>query len=213
MSRESWWTIYIDKDTSDPYKGWGRIEIKGEDIKKFNIPTKYPDTYTKKSVGESHKFPNYGSLPSRGKAGRKKFTLNLNGELIIIKAHKSFTIKAIRAWLRTWADPNSKLITPGKRTYSLNGEKVGNQAYFIYFLLNKDSSAIKIGQTKNLEKRIRTLQTSSPAKLKLLKSLQVEGSEEALKQEQSLHQKFSPIKITGEWFKAEKELLDYISQL
>jgi hypothetical protein len=58
-----------------------------------------------------------------------------------------------------------------------------------------------------------TLQTSSPAKLKLVKSLQVEGSKEAHELEGSLHRKFDEFRLAGEWFRAEAALWDYINQL
>ena len=90
---------------------------------------------------------------------------------------------------------------------------MAHQAHFIYFILNEDSNAIKIGRAKDLAKRMNALQTSSPAKLKLIKSVQVEGGKEAHELEQSLHKKFSEIRLAGEWFKAEANLLEYISQL
>ncbi len=215
LSRRYWHTIYVDRDPNDPYKGWGWVEVAIEDIKKFGIPTGYPDTYTKfcRSPSERCKLPNNGNLPSRGKAGAKKFTLNLDGELVTIRAQKSLTIQAICAWIKTWASPNAKLVTPGNRTHSLDGEKLAHQAHFIYFILNEDSNAIKIGRAKDLAKRMNALQTSSPAKLKLIKSVQVAGGKEAHELEQSLHKKFSEIRLAGEWFKAEASLLDYIGQL
>ena len=216
MPRSYWNTIYIDKDPNDPYKGWSWVEVEIDDAKKFGVPTAYPETYNrfcKAPYGERHKLPNSGNLPSRGKSGTKKFTLNINGELITIRAHKSLTIQAFCAWVKIWADPNCKIITPGNRTLSLDAEKLAHQAHFIYFILNRDSNAIKIGHAKNLEKRIKTLQTSSPAKLTLIKSIQVGSSSEAKELERSLHRKFNEIRITGEWFKAEVDLLEYINQL
>jgi hypothetical protein len=208
-------TIYVDRDPNDPYKGWGWVEVTIEDSKRFNIPTGYPDTYTKfcRSPSERCKLPNNGNLPSRGKAGAKKFTLNLDGELVTIRAQKSLTIQAICAWIKTWASPNAKLVTPGNRTHSLDGEKLAHQAHFIYFILNEDSNAIKIGRAKDLAKRMNALQTSSPAKLRLIKSVQVAGGKEAHELEQSLHKKFNEIRLAGEWFKAEASLLEYIGQL
>jgi hypothetical protein len=215
MARSYWGTIYIDRDPTDPYKGWGWVEVTGEDIRKFGVPTANPDTYTKmcRSMSERWKLPNSGNLPSRGKAGAKKFTLSLDGELVTIRAQKSLTIQAVCAWIKTWASPNAKLITPGNRTHSLDGEKLGHQAHFVYFILNEDSKAIKIGRAKDLAKRMKALQTSSPALLRLIKSVQVEGTKEAHELEQSLHKQFSEIRLAGEWFKAEISLLDYISQL
>jgi predicted GIY-YIG superfamily endonuclease len=208
-------TIYIDRDPNDPYKGWGWVEVTIEDSKRFGIPTGDPDTYTKfcRSPSERFKLPNNGNLPSRGKAGAKKFTLNLNGELVTIRTQKSLTIQAVCTWIKTWASPDARLVTPGNRTHSLDGDKLAHQAHFVYFILNEDSNAIKIGRTKDLAKRMNALQTSSPAKLKLIKSVQVEGGKEAHELEQSLHKKFSEIRLAGEWFKAEASLLEYISQL
>ena len=57
------------------------------------------------------------------------------------------------------------------------------------------------------------LQTSSPVKLRLIKSVQVEGVKEAHELEQLLHRQFNEIRLAGEWFKAEANLLEYINQL
>ncbi len=204
--------IYVDRDPNDPYQGWGWVEVTTEDAKRFGIPTGYPYTYL---ISRSNpiNLPNNGNLPYRGKVGAKKFTLNLDGELVTIRAQKSLTIPAICAWIKTWASPTAKLVTPGNRTHSLDGEKLSHQTHFVYFILNEDSHAIKIGRATNLAKRMRSLQTASPAELKLLKSIQVDGAKAAQALEQSLHRQFSDIRLTGEWFKAEADLLQYISQL
>lgn len=213
MDRRYWHTIYVDRDLNDPYKGWGWVEVTTEDSKKFGIPTGYPETYAKfcKSPSERLNLPNSGNLTSRGKAGAKKFTLNLDGELVTIRAQKSLTVQAVCAWIRTWTSPNAKIVTPGNRTHSLDGDKIAHQAHFVYFILNEDSNAIKIVRAKDVEKRIKALQTSSPARLRLIKSVQVEGGEKAKKLEQSLHKQFHAIRLAGEWFKAESNLLEYVS--
>ena len=181
----------IDKDPDDPYKGWGWVDVKTEDIQKYGISCKYPDSYYRLAKTLTHEqrrtVPNSGNMPSRGKAGGKRFTLNINGDVVEIRAQKSLSIHAISTWVKSWASPDAKLITPGNRTHSLDGKKLANQAHFVYFILNEDSNAIKIGRAKDLVKRMNTLQTSSPAKLKLVKSLQVEGSKEAHELEGSLH--------------------------
>ncbi len=215
MGKSYWSTIYVDRDPNDPYKGWGWVEVTIEDIKRFGVSTGYPDTYAIfcKSPSECFKLPNSGNLPSRGKAGAKKFTLNIDGELVTIRAQKSLTIQAVCAWIKTWASPNTKVITPGNRTHTLNGEKLAHQAHFVYFILNEDSNAIKIGWAKDLGLRMKALQTSSPTQLKLVKSVQVEGGKKAQELERSLHKQFSTIRLAGEWFKAEVHLLEYINQL
>lgn len=215
MDKIYWHTIYVDRDPNDPYKGWGWVRVTTEDSERFGIPTGYPDTYTRfcRSTSDRLKLPNNGNLPSRGTAGAKKFTLNLDGEIVTIRAQKSLTIQAICTWIKTWASPNAKLVTPGNRTHSLDGDKLAHQAHFIYFILNEDSNAIKIGRAKDLAKRMNALQTSSPVKLRLIKSVQVEGVKEAHELEQLLHRQFNEIRLAGEWFKAEANLLEYINQL
>lgn len=215
MARSYWHTIYIDRDPNNPYKGWGWVEVTREDREKFDIPIGYPKTYIKscRCPSERLKLPNGGNLPSRGKAGAKKFILSLDGELITIRSQKSLTIQAICAWIKTWASLNAKIVTPGNRTHSIDGEKLAYQAHFVYFIFNEDSNAIKIGRAKDLPKRMKALQTSSPTRLRLIKSVQVEGGEEAQQLEKLLHKQFNEIRLAGEWFKAEANLLDYISQL
>lgn len=229
MVRKNWNVIYINKNPDNPDDGWGWVEVLTEDIKRFSIPhqqpvgrfitrhkevtvTKYKDSvpYTETHIKT---YVGYLNAPSRGRAAGKKFTLNIDGELITIKAQKSLTINAISAWLRTWASPETKIVTPGNRLLSISGEKLAKTAHFVYFILNSDSKAIKIGRARNVEQRMKSLQTSSPAHLQLIKSVQVEGASKAIELEQALHQQFQSIRLAGEWFKAEQSLIEYISQM
>lgn len=217
MSKVSWYMVYVDKDPDDIYKGWGWVEMKVEDSKKFNNLTRDPESYTVKvpqmPLVERWKIVNSGNLPSRGKGATKKFHININGEIITVRAQKSLTNKAVCAWVKSWAPPNTKIITPGNRELSLDGEKLTHEIHFIYFIFNEDSNAIKIGRTKNIDSRMKSLQTSSPAKLELLKSISVQGQDKAQEQELSLHKQFEDLRIAGEWFRAESGLVDYINQL
>jgi len=223
MVRRSKSVVFIERTPGDPDKGWGWVEVELGDIRRFEIDTKIPSTRftTKQKLRydlETNSIQSYEDHcivrpPSRGKAGGKKFTLNISGELVTIKAQKSLTIQAICSWVKTWADPQTKIVTSGSRTHSLDGDKLNHQAHFVYFIYNKDSNAIKIGRAKDLTKRMQSLQTSSPSQLKLIKSVQVEGAKNAQDLEQSLHKQFGEIRLAGEWFKAEVHLLEYISQL
>lgn len=229
MVRKNWNVIYIDRNPDNLDSGWGWVEVLSEDIKRFNIPYQHPVgrwvtkhqeitvTRYKDSVPYTETYTNtytdYLNVPSRGRAAGKKFTLNIDGQLITIKAQKSLTINAISAWLRTWASPETKIVTPGNRLLSINGEKLAKTAHFVYFILNSDSKAIKIGRARNVEQRMKSLQTSSPAHLQLIKSVQVEGASKAIELEQALHQQFQSIRLAGEWFKAEQSLIEYISQM
>lgn len=229
MSRKFGNVIYIDRNPNNPDEGWGWVEVTTEDMKRFGISNKHPAmrrvtkhkeitvTRYKDSIPYTetytHTYEDFVHPPSRGKAAAKKFMLNINGELVTIRAQKSLTIQAICVWIKTWANPNVKIVTPGNRMLSLDGEKLAHQPHFVYFILNKDSNAIKIGRAKDVVKRMKSLQTSSPGELQLIKTVQVEGGEEAKDLEQLLHKHFSEIRLAGEWFKAEANLLEYINQL
>jgi hypothetical protein len=64
-------------------------------------------------------------------------------------------------FVRAWANPNAKVITPGKRSVDL-GKQLAETPAYVYFILNRDNQAIKIGFAKDVKKRLDTLQTSSP---------------------------------------------------
>jgi uncharacterized protein YozE (UPF0346 family) len=77
----------------------------------------------------------------------------------------------------------------------------------VYFVLSRDTGAIKIGFTAGpIEKRLSSLQTAHPHKLQLLAS--ISGNKEY---ETELHERFSPFRLRGEWFQAHPELLDFIA--
>jgi predicted GIY-YIG superfamily endonuclease len=213
--------FFIDRDLNDPAQGWGWIELDLEDSRRFEIKNEHPRTrrvtklkrkYNEQldSVEEYIDYDHFVSPPSRGKAGGKLFTLNINGDLLKIKVQKSLTNKAVCDWIKAWAPEGTKIITPGNRAYSFDGEKLAHQAHFVYFVLNEDSNAIKIGRARDLGKRMKALQTSSPARLKLIHCVQVDTSKEAEALEKSLHQQFKSIRLAGEWFRAKAELLEHI---
>ncbi len=211
MSRRYWQHIYVTKDPENPLKGCGWVELLVDDIKRFNVPKNTPTSYTNLSF-EQRRAAKTPNLPFRGNSGTKKFTMIIDGESVPLRAQKSLTISAICAWLKTWASADTQLVTPGGRTHQISGEKVGNQAHFIYFILNADSNAIKIGRAKNVSKRLRALQTSSPAVLELLKTIPVEGLAAAQTLEQALHQQFRELRLNGEWFRADAALRTYVEK-
>lgn len=77
----------------------------------------------------------------------------------------------------------------------------------IYFIQNSEGP-IKIGYSKNVKTRFESLQSSNPDTLILL--AEVKGNKTM---EQELHNKFSHLKIRGEWFKPERELTEHIQFL
>ncbi|WP_181154232.1 GIY-YIG nuclease family protein [Nostoc sp. 'Peltigera membranacea cyanobiont' N6] len=115
------------------------------------------------------------------------------------------------AWLLSWADSNVQLITPGKKRISLERDIKPNKA-FVYFIFNSDSYAIKIGRATDVEKRLQSLQTSSPVPLKILKTIPIDSIKKAQEVETYLHTKFRHLKMSGEWFRADPELRNYITR-
>lgn len=151
------------------------------------------------------------SFGGRNKRRFKVYSHNHN-RVIQLMAQKKLTIDAVLDFVRTWAEEDAKIVTPGRRTINFDKQTAKPPCY-VYFILNYDSEAIKIGMAKNVERRLDNLQTSSPSTLKLLSKIQAKSVNKARELEQSLHRKFDKYRIRGEWFKASVELLDYIDKL
>ena len=78
----------------------------------------------------------------------------------------------------------------------------------VYFLYAKKARRIKIGYSKNPQKRISGLQTASPEKLIQLAVLN--GKREL---EQAIHLRFGYLRENGEWFRATDELFEWIHEV
>jgi hypothetical protein len=76
----------------------------------------------------------------------------------------------------------------------------------VYFI--DDGFFIKIGFSKNPQDRIIKLQTASPFKLTLMRT--VPGNK---KLETELHARFRHLKSHGEWFRGERELRQHIREM
>jgi hypothetical protein len=81
-------------------------------------------------------------------------------------------------------------------------QKDRGQIYFI-----TDESAIKIGFSKRPAKRMGNLQSGHPKPLKLIGSIDACAYEELI-----IHRRFDHLRLKGEWFRIEEELLDFIEQ-
>lgn len=75
-----------------------------------------------------------------------------------------------------------------------------------YFILDDWNRAVKIGKSKNPEKRLKQLQTGHAHRLQLVGTL--EGDHE-----RKLHKLWESRRLNGEWFKADKDLLLYVYQI
>lgn len=122
----------------------------------------------------------------------------------------SITNKKVIEWIGTWANQKDRIVTPSGRTQSLSGEIIRNKTEFIYFILNSDSNAVKIGRAKNANKRLRSLQVSSPAQLYLLRIIDVKAGKDAKEKEKLFHNKFTDLRLLGEWFRYDMKLQQFV---
>lgn len=78
----------------------------------------------------------------------------------------------------------------------------------IYFLQKGEDGPIKIGRSRNPERRCTNLQVYNPDPLHLIKAAPATAE-----LEQELHKKFCANHVRGEWFTPTPELLSYIAAL
>lgn len=74
------------------------------------------------------------------------------------------------------------------------------------YLISHEYQFVKIGYTKNINKRLSQLQVSSPIKLELLHL--IDGSATL---EKKLHVLFKDLRTSGEWFKFDASILEYFA--
>lgn len=103
-----------------------------------------------------------------------------------------------RYFIDDWFYPALREIESGMITGK--EEKIGN----VYFIQGTLTRLIKIGYTTNVEKRVKSLEHSE--ELEILHVI----PNVTRKKEKELHEKFKHLRKRNEWFKPEKDLLDYI---
>lgn len=200
---------------TEPQRGMGYIVIDREIAEAISITSAYkPSGYGGQVYvyGPQGRFVAYCDNPyGFGGRNKRRFKVYSHDRSIDLVAQKKLTIDAVLYFVRSWAEEDARIITPGKRTINLDKETAKPPCY-IYFILNYDSQAVKIGIAKNVKRRLASLQTSSPSELELLSTIKTKSVNNAREIEKSLHEKFDKNRIRGEWFKANVELLDYIKQ-
>lgn len=78
----------------------------------------------------------------------------------------------------------------------------------VYFIQSGESGPIKIGTTmEHPLKRLRTLQCGSPVILRLIGVIDRPKREH---KERALHRRFKALRCSGEWFRSDPELTDFI---
>lgn len=86
----------------------------------------------------------------------------------------------------------------------ISAETVPDWTYFI----QQGSGEIKIGRSVQPRARMRTLQSENGAKLTFLMAVPFSRITES-----AAHRKFSHLRLHGEWFRPEQDLLDFIGVL
>lgn len=79
-----------------------------------------------------------------------------------------------------------------------------NNKTYVYFLYDRISKMVKIGYSKNIQRRMKQLQTSNPNELELV--YYVEGNRDT---EFYFHKMFFYCRRNGEWFQSQP-VLDWI---
>jgi hypothetical protein len=108
------------------------------------------------------------------------------------------------AWLSAAKALSCKPLTDSGALSSKRRSDLG----VVYFIQAGSSGPIKIGKANKLGGRVRGLQTANAEDLRLLGS--VPGG---LPKEAELHERFAPLRIRGEWFRPESELLSYVAEI
>ena len=94
------------------------------------------------------------------------------------------------------------------RNTELNTQERKDQDGYIYLL--KSQNAYKIGRSQSIEKRIYTIQNTTPFKIKLIFKKKVR---DCFQMERKLHLKFKEKRIKGEWFQLNKEDIEEIKEM
>jgi len=94
---------------------------------------------------------------------------------------------------------DAMLLLPGDQEYTTDES-------YTYFLQAGDGGPIKIGSTRNLLVRLRSLTMMSPVPLKLL------GIMKGGKVEEFCHARLAAFRVHGEWFVQSEVVLDFIRE-
>ena len=78
----------------------------------------------------------------------------------------------------------------------------------VYFISAEGMDFIKIGVSKDLPTRLKRMQTGSPHRFQVLRTVKGEQAHEL-----ALHKRFAHLKHDREWFRADLELLQFIESL
>lgn len=99
----------------------------------------------------------------------------------------------------------------GRRKPTVTGKPT-----YLYFI--ECQEYIKIGLSVDPAERLKTLRksgngTNAPRGIDLWEAQLMRAEPGTLEDEQAMHKKFAHLRVEGEWFKAEGDLLDYVDHL
>jgi hypothetical protein len=83
----------------------------------------------------------------------------------------------------------------------------------VYFVRAAETSRVKIGVARDIRRRTRSLQTSSPFRLELVAFIERKGADGTREHEKALHAACAELRVIGEWFTLSGDLLDLIAGL
>ena len=81
---------------------------------------------------------------------------------------------------------------------------------FVYLIADLNNNIYKIGTTKDLNKRLKTLQTGNANELSLKYSL---STKYPFRLETILHKKFKQYHYNGEWYQLPMDIIDNIENI
>lgn len=136
-------------------------------------------------------------LKSGGRQIQRRFHRNASIE----------TLREARAQLRKEFPVTQRVRRGGDSPEPITRDYVAiHQECYIYAI--RDMDYVKIGRTADVPGRFRDLQAFNPRPLELMVSVRSYDNRERM-----IHQKFDHLRASGEWFRLDDELRDFISML
>lgn len=81
---------------------------------------------------------------------------------------------------------------------------------FVYFI--RAGEYVKIGKAADPEDRMRGMQTACPFHMRLVGTIDCRSDGGAYVYERKLHHRFRSLRVRGEWFRMDREILRYIGR-
>lgn len=143
-----------------------------------------------------------------GRSGRQlaeKLKIHITTQLVIGGYKLGGSVVAIPEGILD-AEPQLPKKQPFKNNPKLTAKADGEAV--VYFLEAVGVDKIKIGASSHVQKRIRSIQKTSPVQLRLLAIMKGGGPVE-----EKLHAQFAHLRSHGEWFHAATELRDFVKRI